>query len=127
MRPECHMTFDVKAIDGQARRGQITFPRGTIQTPAFMPVGTYGTVKAVTTDQVSDSGAEILLGNTFHLMLRPGAERVSNLGGVRNMMGWQGPLLTDSGGFQVMFAMPRNCRNSPVRGEPNTSSGAPAS
>ena len=101
MRPECHMTFDVKAIDGLARRGQITFPRGTIQTPAFMPVGTYGTVKAVTTDQVSDSGAEILLGNTFHLMLRPGAERVASLGGLHRMIHWDKPILTDSGGFQV--------------------------
>ena len=101
MRPECHMTFDVKAIDGQARRGQITFPRGTIQTPAFMPVGTYGTVKAVTTDQVSDSGAEILLGNTFHLMLRPGADRVASLGGLHQMIHWDKPILTDSGGFQV--------------------------
>ena len=101
MRPECHMTFDVEAIDGLARRGQITFPRGTIQTPAFMPVGTYGTVKAVTTDQVSDSGAEILLGNTFHLMLRPGAERVASLGGLHRMIHWDKPILTDSGGFQV--------------------------
>ena len=101
MRPECHMIFDVKAIDGLARRGQITFPRGTIQTPAFMPVGTYGTVKAVTTDQVSDSGAEILLGNTFHLMLRPGAERVASLGGLHRMIHWDKPILTDSGGFQV--------------------------
>ncbi len=101
MRPECHMTFDIKATDGLARRGQITFPRGTIQTPAFMPVGTYGTVKAVTTDQVSDSGAEILLGNTFHLMLRPGAEQVASLGGLHQMIHWDKPILTDSGGFQV--------------------------
>jgi len=101
VRPECHMTFDIKATDGLARRGQITFPRGTIQTPAFMPVGTYGTVKAVTTDQVSDSGAEILLGNTFHLMLRPGAEQVASLGGLHQMIHWDKPILTDSGGFQV--------------------------
>lgn len=101
MRPECHMTFDVKATDGLARRGQITFPRGTIQTPSFMPVGTYGTVKAVTTEQVSDSGAEILLGNTFHLMLRPGAEQVALLGGLHKMIHWDRPILTDSGGFQV--------------------------
>ena len=101
MRPECHMTFDVKATDGLARRGQINFPRGTIQTPAFMPVGTYGTVKAVTTDQVSESGAEILLGNTFHLMLRPGAERIASLGGLHQMIHWDKPILTDSGGFQV--------------------------
>jgi queuine tRNA-ribosyltransferase len=101
MRPECHMTFRVKATDGLARRGEITFPRGTIQTPAFMPVGTYGTVKGVTTDQVKDSGAEILLGNTFHLMLRPGAEQVAKLGGLHQMIHWDRPILTDSGGFQV--------------------------
>jgi queuine tRNA-ribosyltransferase len=101
MRPECHMTFTVKETDGLARRGEITFPRGTIQTPAFMPVGTYGTVKGVTTDQVKDSGAEILLGNTFHLMLRPGAEQVAKLGGLHQMIHWDRPILTDSGGFQV--------------------------
>lgn len=101
MRPECHMTFKVKATDGLARRGEMTFPRGTIQTPAFMPVGTYGTVKGVTTDQVKDSGAEILLANTFHLMLRPGAERVAKLGGLHQMIHWDRPILTDSGGFQV--------------------------
>ena len=101
MRPECHMSFTVKATDGLARRGEMTFPRGTIQTPAFMPVGTYGTVKGVTTDQVKDSGAEILLGNTFHLMLRPGAEQVARLGGLHQMIHWDRPILTDSGGFQV--------------------------
>ena len=101
MRLECHMTFEVKATDGLARRGEMTFPRGTIQTPAFMPVGTYGTVKGVTTDQVKDSGAEILLGNTFHLMLRPGAQQVAALGGLHQMIYWDKPILTDSGGFQV--------------------------
>lgn len=101
MRPECHMSFTVKATDGLARRGEISFPRGTIQTPAFMPVGTYGTVKGVTTDQVRDSGAEILLGNTFHLMSRPGAEQVAKLGGLHQMIHWDRPILTDSGGFQV--------------------------
>ena len=101
MRPECHMTFQVKATDGLARRGEITFPRGSIQTPAFMPVGTYGTVKGVTTDQVIESGAEILLGNTFHLMLRPGADQVAALGGLHSMIHWDRPILTDSGGFQV--------------------------
>ena len=101
MRPECHMTFEVKAKDGLARRGEIVFPRGTIQTPTFMPVGTYGTVKGVTTDQVKESGAEILLGNTFHLMLRPGAEQVVALGGLHQMIHWDRPILTDSGGFQV--------------------------
>ena len=101
MRPECHMTFEVKATDGLARRGEIVFPRGNIQTPTFMPVGTYGTVKGVTTDQVKESGAEILLGNTFHLMLRPGAEQVAALGGLHQMIHWDRPILTDSGGFQV--------------------------
>jgi len=101
MRPECHMTLKVKATDGLARRGEITFPRGSIQTPAFMPVGTYGTVKGVTTDQVIESGAEILLGNTFHLMLRPGADQVQALGGLHSMIHWDRPILTDSGGFQV--------------------------
>jgi len=101
MRPECRMSFTVKATDGLARRGEMAFPRGTIQTPAFMPVGTYGTVKGVTTDQVKDSGAEILLGNTFHLMLRPGAEQVAKLGGLHQMIHWERPILTDSGGFQV--------------------------
>ena len=101
MRPECQMVFEVKATDGLARRSEITFPRGTIQTPTFMPVGTYGTVKGVTTDQVKGSGAEILLGNTFHLMLRPGAEQVAKLGGLHQMMHWDRPILTDSGGFQV--------------------------
>ena len=101
MRPECHMQFQVKTTDGLARRGEITFPRGAIQTPAFMPVGTYGTVKGVTTEQVADSGAEILLGNTFHLMLRPGHEQVKALGGLHQMIHWDKPILTDSGGFQV--------------------------
>ncbi len=101
MRPDCYMSFTVKATDRLARRGEMTFPRGTIQTPAFMPVGTYGTVKGVTTDQVKDSGAEILLGNTFHLMLRPGAEQVAKFGGLHQMIHWDRPILTDSGGFQV--------------------------
>ena len=101
MRPECHMRFKLKAIDGLARRGEMTFPRGTIQTPAFMPVATYGTVKGVTTDQIKNSGAEILLGNTFHLMLRPGAKQVAKLGGLHQMIHWDRPILTDSGGFQV--------------------------
>ena len=101
MRAKCHMTFKVKATDGLARRGEITFPRGSIQTPAFMPVGTYGTVKGVTTDQVLETGAEVLLGNTFHLMLRPGAEQIEALGGLHQMINWRKPILTDSGGFQV--------------------------
>lgn len=95
-------TFDLMAEDGAARRGVIHTPRGDIQTPAFMPVGTAGTVKALYTDQVKDTGADIVLGNTYHLMLRPGAEEVAELGGLHSFMNWQGPILTDSGGFQVM-------------------------
>ncbi len=90
------------ATDGNARRGEITMPRGTIRTPAFMPVGTAGTVKAMYMDQVKATGADIILGNTYHLMLRPGAERVARLGGLHEFIRWQGPILTDSGGFQVM-------------------------
>ncbi len=93
--------FDIHAEDGAARTGVLTTPRGEIRTPAFMPVGTAGTVKALYTDQVKGTGADILLGNTYHLMLRPGAERVSRLGGLHKFMRWDGPILTDSGGFQV--------------------------
>jgi len=95
-------TYDLLAEDGAARRGVIRTPRGDIQTPAFMPVGTAGTVKALYTDQVKETGADIVLGNTYHLMLRPGAEEVAALGGLHSFMNWQGPILTDSGGFQVM-------------------------
>jgi len=94
--------FLINAIDGAARTGVLQTPRGDIRTPAFMPVGTAGTVKALTVDQVRDAGADILLGNTYHLMLRPGAERVARLGGLHKFMRWQRPILTDSGGFQVM-------------------------
>jgi queuine tRNA-ribosyltransferase len=94
--------FDVQAIDGRARAGVLRTPRGAIRTPAFMPVGTAGAVKALTMDQVRATGADIILGNTVHLMLRPGAERVARLGGLHRFGGWQGPILTDSGGFQVM-------------------------
>ncbi|WP_162652289.1 tRNA guanosine(34) transglycosylase Tgt [Lentilitoribacter sp. Alg239-R112] len=94
--------FDVLATDGDARRGQVSMPRGTIRTPAFMPVGTAGTVKAMYLDQVRDLGADIILGNTYHLMLRPGAERVARLGGLHEFARWKHPILTDSGGFQVM-------------------------
>ena len=90
------------ATDGAARTGAITLPRGAIRTPAFMPVGTAGTVKAMTMDQVQAIGADIILGNTYHLMLRPGAERVAALGGLHDFARWAGPILTDSGGFQVM-------------------------
>lgn len=94
--------FAISAKDGKARRGQLSMPRGTIQTPAFMPVGTVGTVKAMYLNQVRDLGADIILGNTYHLMLRPGAERVARLGGLHKFIGWDKPMLTDSGGFQVM-------------------------
>ncbi|HYF00696.1 MAG TPA: tRNA-guanine transglycosylase, partial [Planctomycetota bacterium] len=94
--------FDIHATDGAARTGVLKTPRGDIRTPAFMPVGTAGTVKALTVDQVKQAGADIILGNTYHLMLRPGAERVKRLGGLHRFMRWDGPILTDSGGFQVM-------------------------
>src|SRR4051794_19224834 len=95
-------TFSVLARDGAARTGAISMPRGVIRTPAFMPVGTAGTVKAMYTDQVRALGADVVLGNTYHLMLRPGAERVAELGGLHKFMNWPYPILTDSGGFQVM-------------------------
>ncbi|MXN45861.1 tRNA guanosine(34) transglycosylase Tgt [Shinella kummerowiae] len=94
--------FKLTATDGKARRGEVSMPRGTIRTPAFMPVGTVGTVKAMYLDQVRDLGADIILGNTYHLMLRPGAERVARLGGLHELIRWKHPILTDSGGFQVM-------------------------
>ena len=94
--------FQLKATDGGARLGEVTMPRGTIRTPAFMPVGTVGTVKAMYLDQVRETGADIILGNTYHLMLRPGAERVARLGGLHKLIRWEHPILTDSGGFQVM-------------------------
>jgi len=94
--------FSISATDGAARTGVIRTPRGDIRTPAFMPVGTAATVKAMLPGQVRDTGADILLGNTYHLMLRPGAERIAKLGGLHKFMGWERPILTDSGGFQVM-------------------------
>ncbi len=94
-------TFHLDKTDGKARTGRIDTPRGTIRTPAFMPVGTAGTVKAMTTDTVKSTGADIVLGNTYHLMLRPGAEEVAALGGLHSFMNWDRPILTDSGGFQV--------------------------
>lgn len=98
------MTFSMKieATDGAARTGVISTPRGEIRTPAFMPVGTAGTVKAMFPEDVRATGADIILGNTYHLMLRPGAERVANLGGLHKFMNWPRPILTDSGGYQVM-------------------------
>jgi queuine tRNA-ribosyltransferase len=100
--PKSAFGFEVKASDGMARQGVITTPRGCIQTPAFMPVGTVATVKAMFPDTVRDAGADIILGNTYHLMLRPGAERIHRLGGLHAFMRWDGPILTDSGGYQVM-------------------------
>jgi queuine tRNA-ribosyltransferase len=94
--------FELLAQDGKARRGRVTTAHGTVETPAFMPVGTAGTVKGMLPGAVAETGAEILLGNTYHLMLRPGAERVERLGGLHKMMAWDKPILTDSGGFQVM-------------------------
>jgi queuine tRNA-ribosyltransferase len=93
--------YEIHATDGAARTGLLRTPRGDIRTPAFMPVGTAGTVKALYMDQVRGTGADIILGNTYHLMLRPGAERVKRLGGLHKFSTWQGPILTDSGGFQV--------------------------
>ena len=95
------MKFELLTKDGKARRGRLTFDRGTVETPAFMPVGTYGTVKGMKTEEVADTGAEILLGNTFHLMLRPGTEIIEQHGGLHGFMNWDKPILTDSGGFQV--------------------------
>jgi queuine tRNA-ribosyltransferase len=95
------MSFELSATDGLARRGCLTFPRGTVQTPAFMPVGTYGSVKGVLPDQLRALGAEIILGNTFHLYLRPGLEVIEAHGDLHDFTRWDGPILTDSGGFQV--------------------------
>ncbi len=94
--------FQLKNTDAGARLGEVSMPRGSIRTPAFMPVGTVGTVKAMYLDQVRDTGADIILGNTYHLMLRPGPERVQRLGGLHELIRWPHPILTDSGGFQVM-------------------------
>ena len=95
------MRFELLAADGPARRGKLTLAHGTVDTPAFMPVGTYGTVKAMSPDEVKALGAQIVLGNTFHLWLRPGLEVIAAHGGLHRFMGWDGPILTDSGGFQV--------------------------
>jgi queuine tRNA-ribosyltransferase len=95
------MIFDLISTDKIARRGRLTFDRGTVETPAFMPVGTYGTVKAMTPEELVTLGAQIILGNTFHLMLRPGTDIIRKHGDLHDFMHWQGPILTDSGGFQV--------------------------
>jgi queuine tRNA-ribosyltransferase len=94
--------FEISARDGAARTGVLKTPRGDIRTPAFMPVGTAGTVKGLTVEQVASTGADIILGNTYHLMLRPGGERMAKLGGLHRFMRWDKPILTDSGGYQVM-------------------------
>ncbi|MBT5719196.1 MAG: tRNA-guanine transglycosylase, partial [Gammaproteobacteria bacterium] len=95
------MQFQIDATDGKARTGAMQFPRGEVATPAFMPVGTYGSVKGLSPQQVRDTGADIILGNTFHLMLRPGTEVIMNHGDLHDFTGWSRPILTDSGGFQV--------------------------
>lgn len=101
MRKECFMQFETITSEGKARRGRLTFPRGVVETPAFMPVGTYGTVKGMLPRDIEATGAQIILGNTFHLMLRPGTEIVQQHGDLHDFMQWKGPILTDSGGFQV--------------------------
>ncbi|MDH3819847.1 MAG: tRNA-guanine transglycosylase, partial [Gammaproteobacteria bacterium] len=95
------MKLTVKKTTGAARTGTLEFRRGNVQTPAFMPVGTYGTVKSVTPEEVAADGAEIILGNTFHLLMRPGTDVIRKHGGLHEFMNWHGPILTDSGGFQV--------------------------
>src|SRR5512140_1917693 len=95
------MQFQLLSTDGAARRGRISFARGTIETPAFMPVGTYGSVKAMTPQSLLDIDAQIILGNTFHLFLRPGLDVIGEFGGLHKFIGWDKPVLTDSGGFQV--------------------------
>jgi len=96
-----NFSFELNNTDGDARRGQLTFDRGSVQTPAFMPVGTYGTVKSVSPEEIRSVGAEIILGNTFHLWLRPGTDIIKQHGDLHDFMNWSGPILTDSGGFQV--------------------------
>ena len=100
-RMQERMKYELINTDGKARRGRLTFGRGTVETPAFMPVGTYGTVKGMKTEEVSDTGAEIILGNTFHLMLRPGTDIIEQHGDLHDFINWNKPILTDSGGFQV--------------------------
>ena len=101
MTHQCYMSFSVSATESRARRGRLTFPRGVVETPAFMPVGTYGAVKGLTPHDIEATGAHIILSNTFHLMLRPGTEIIKQHGDLHDFMQWQGPILTDSGGFQV--------------------------
>jgi queuine tRNA-ribosyltransferase len=101
MDRQCRMQFELTTTDGAARRGRLRFPRGVVETPAFMPVGTYGTVKGMLPRDIEDIGAQIILGNTFHLMLRPGTEVIKAHGDLHDFTGWSKPILTDSGGFQV--------------------------
>lgn len=101
MSRQCFLDFELKTTDGAARRGTLNFPRGQVETPAFMPVGTYGTVKGMTPQQIEEIGAHIILGNTFHLMLRPGTQVIEEHGDLHDFAGWNKPILTDSGGFQV--------------------------
>jgi len=118
------MKFELLNTDGKARRGRLTFERGRVETPAFMPVGTYGTVKGMKAEEVEATGAEIILGNTFHLMLRPGTDIIEQHGGLHGFMNWPKPILTDSGGFQV-FSLGKTRKiteegvrfSSPVNGE----------
>src|SRR4051794_1750061 len=95
------ITFKLLAVDGGARRGRMRTPHGVVETPTFMPVGTQATVKGLTPEQLASTGARIILGNTYHLTLRPGDELIAELGGLHRFMAWDGPILTDSGGFQV--------------------------
>src|SRR5271163_94481 len=99
--------FELLAVDGAARRGRLHTPHGAVETPLFMPVGTQATVKGLTPDQLESVGARILLGNTYHLTLRPGDDLIAELGGLHRFMGWSGPILTDSGGYQV-FSLATN-------------------
>lgn len=125
MSRRCHLRFEVLASDGAARCGRLQFPRGVVDTPAFMPVGTYGTVKGMLPRDLAATGAQMVLGNTFHLMLRPGTEVIRAHGDLHDFMGWPGPILTDSGGFQVFSLGARRkiseagvCFRSPIDGSP---------
>ena len=101
------MRFELLGTDGAARRGRLTTAHGPVDTPVFMPVGTQATVKALTPDDLETAGARIVLGNTYHLLLRPGHELIRTLGGLHRFMAWPGPILTDSGGYQVMSQIGR--------------------
>lgn len=113
MSRQCFMQFEKIATQGKARRGRLTFPRGVVETPAFMPVGTYGTVKGMLPRDIEAIGAHIILGNTFHLMLRPGTEIIRMHGDLHDFMQWQGPILTDSAAFRCSAWA--KCAKSPSR------------